>query len=155
MHRFELRVRYGDTDQMGFAYYGNYLRWFEIGRAEMLRALGTSYREVEDAGISLPVLEAWCHYREPARYDDLLTIETGVLECGRASVRFGYRVMRGATSLATGFTEHCFMNRDGRPARPPAALGRLLASAPAVPPGLGLPRRHAPPGTGAAGSMPA
>lgn len=133
MHRFELRVRYGDTDQMGFAYYANYLRWFEIGRAEMLRAAGRSYREVEEGGVSLPVLEAWCRYREPARYDDALAIETGVLERRRASVRFGYRVLRGADELAIGFTEHCFMSRDGRPLRPPETLTRALDQAPVVP----------------------
>ena len=70
MFRYPLRVRYGDTDQMGVAYYANYLRWFEIGRAEMLRALGTSYREVEADGLSLPVVEARCRYHKPARYDD-------------------------------------------------------------------------------------
>jgi acyl-CoA thioester hydrolase len=141
MHRFELRVRYGDTDQMGFAYYANYLRWFEIGRAEMLRALGMSYRAVEEAGVSLPVLEAWCRYAEPARYDDALTIETGVLALGRASVRFGYRVVRGERVLATGVTEHCFMGREGRPVRPPAALAALLEQAPRAPRELGRHRQ--------------
>ena len=68
-------MRYGDTDQMGFAYYANYLRWFEIGRAEMLRSLGTSYRAIEEGGVSLPVLEARCCYEEPARYDDVLVIQ--------------------------------------------------------------------------------
>jgi len=138
MHRYELRVRYGDTDQMGFAYYANYLRWFEIGRAEMLRALGMSYRVVEQRGVSLPVLEACCRYREPARYDDLLLIETGVLELARASVRFGYRVTRDRAVLATGTTEHCFMGPEGRPVRPPEELKRLLATAPAAPRELGL-----------------
>lgn len=138
MHRYELRVRYGDTDQMGFAYYANYLRWFEIGRAEMLRALGLSYRSVEESGVSLPVLEAWCRYREPARYDDLLELATGVLDLGRASVRFGYAVTRlgAGQPLAVGYTEHCFMNRHGRPGRPPEPLARLLGSAPRVPPEL-------------------
>src|SRR5438477_12860319 len=84
VHHFELRVRYGDTDQMGFAYYANYLRWFEIGRAEMMRAMGKSYRELEESGVSLPVMEAWCRYREPARYDDALAIETGILRPARA-----------------------------------------------------------------------
>jgi len=134
VHSFELRVRYGDTDQMGFAYYANYLRWFEIGRAEMLRAQGTSYREVEARGTSLPVLEAWCRYRTPARYDDLLAIATGVLSLKRASVRFGYRVTRGpaAEPLAFGATEHCFLDREGKPGRPPDALRDLLARCPRV-----------------------
>ena len=135
MHRFELRVRYGDTDQMGFAYYANYLRWFEIGRAEMLRALGTSYHAVEQAGLSLPVLEAWCRYREPARYDDPIAVETGIAHLGRASVCFGYRILREGTvaPLAIGSTEHCFMARDGKPSRPSERLASLLAAAPIIP----------------------
>jgi acyl-CoA thioester hydrolase len=135
MHRFTIRVRYGDTDQMGFAYYAHYLRWFEIGRAEMLRSLGTSYRVVEEQGTSLPVVEAHCRYLKPARYDDELTLETGVERLGRASVRFGYRVLRGEGGelLATGHTEHCFLGRDGKPGRPGAALAGMLASAPKAP----------------------
>ncbi len=134
MHRYELRVRYGDTDQMGFAYYANYLRWFEIGRAELLRAHGRTYRSVEEDGVSLPVLEATCRYLKPARYDDRLFIETGVAAIGRASVRFAYRVVHADTEelLAHGTTEHCFMGRDGRPVRPPADLAALLAAAPAA-----------------------
>lgn len=132
MHRYPLRVRYGDTDQMGFAYYANYLRWFEIGRAEMLRSLGMSYREVEESGVSLPVLEAACRYLEPARYDDEVAIETGVRELTRASVRFGYRVvrLRDERLLAFGTTRHCFMGKGDKPVRPPAALAELLARAP-------------------------
>jgi acyl-CoA thioester hydrolase len=132
MHRFEIRVRYGDTDQMGFAYYAHYLRWFEIGRAEMLRSLGTSYRAVEEAGTLLPVVEARCRYLRPARYDELLAIETGVLRLQRASVRFGYRVVRsdGGELLALGMTEHCFLDRDGKPGRPAPVLAELLRRAP-------------------------
>jgi acyl-CoA thioester hydrolase len=132
MHRYTIRVRYGDTDQMGFAYYGNYLRWFEIGRAEMMRSLGRSYREIEGEGIWLPVVEAKCRYLKPARYDDEVVIETGVLEIGRASVRFGYRVLRAGPDelLAFGHTEHCFMGPGNRPVRPPAQVAELLARAP-------------------------
>ena len=132
MHHFPLRVRYGDTDRMGFAYYANYLRWFEIGRAEMMRSLGRTYREIEEAGISLPVVEAACRYRKPARYDDLIAVETAVAELGRASVRFAYRVVREADGelLATGHTGHCFLDPAGRPARAPASLLELLERAP-------------------------
>ena len=133
MHSFVIRVRYGDTDPMGFAYYGNYLRWFEIGRAEMLRSLGTSYREIEALGTWLPVLEATCRYLKPARYDDEVAIETGVRELGRASVRFGYRIVRAGEPtelLAVGETEHCYMGRDERPVRPPRELLALLEVAP-------------------------
>ena len=115
MHVYEIRVRYGDTDRMGFAYYAHYFRWFEIGRAELLRSLGRSYRAVEDDGIQLPVVEASCRYRKPARYDDLIAIETGVLALARASVAFGYRVTRDGETLAEGRTEHCFLGTDGRP----------------------------------------
>jgi acyl-CoA thioester hydrolase len=132
MHRFSLRVRYADVDQMGWVYYANYLRWFEVGRAEMLRAMGRSYRDVEAEGTRLPVLEARCRYFEGARYDDLVTIETGVAELHRASVRFGYRVTRESDGrpLATGSTLHCFLDRDGRAGRPPDALRELLERAP-------------------------
>jgi acyl-CoA thioester hydrolase len=132
MHRYIVRVRYADTDQMGFAYYAHYLRWFEIGRAEMLRSLGASYRAIEASGIQLPVLEARCRYLQPARYDDAVAIETGVLELRRASVRFAYRIVREADGerLAVGETEHCFLDRAGRPSRPSRQLAALLARAP-------------------------
>jgi len=132
MHRFIIRVRYGDTDQMGMAYYGHYLRWFEIGRAEMMRSLGSSYRSIEEQGIRLPVVEARCRYLKPARYDDLIAIETGVLDAGRASVRFGYQIVdeTSGTLIAHGMTEHCFLGEGGRPVRAPEALAALLARAP-------------------------
>jgi acyl-CoA thioester hydrolase len=132
MHRFELRVRYADVDQMGWAYYGNYLRWFEVGRAEMMRSLGKSYAQVEERdGVLLPVLDARCRYLHGARYDERVTIETGVLDMGRATIRFGYRVLgEDGTRCALGYTEHCVVDRDARPVRPPANLAALLAEAP-------------------------
>ena len=136
MHEFTLRVRYADTDQMGFAYYGNYLPWFEIGRAEMLRSLGRSYRDIEAVGVSLPVLAVQCRYLEPARYDDEVRIETGVERLARASVRFGYRIVRARDGelLARGWTEHCFLGREGKPVRPPSELSGLLEKAPPAAP---------------------
>lgn len=138
MHRFEIRVRYGDTDQMGWVYYGNYLRWFEIGRTEMLRSLGRSYRSIEEEdGILLPVLEARCRYLQGARYDESVTIETGVLWVARATVRFGYRLVgESGKALALGFTEHCCTDRSARPVRPSVALRQLLECSPKVPPDL-------------------
>ena len=135
MHRYEFRVRYGDTDQMGWAYYANYLRWFEVGRAELMRSLGRTYREIEATGVLLPVVDARCRYFKGARYDDLLAIETGVLALKRATVRFGYRVLRtgDGEKLAEGATEHCFMTADGRPARAPRELAELLERAPRAP----------------------
>ena len=132
MHRTLLRVTYADTDRMGFVYYAHYLLWFEIGRAEMIRSLGMSYLEMEEIGVSLPVLEAWCRYLKPARYDDRIALETGVADLGRASVAFGYRVLRAGEEglIALGRTEHCFMGRDGRPVRPPPAIVEILERAP-------------------------
>lgn len=134
MHRFEIRARYGDTDQMGWVYYGNYLRWFEIGRAEMMRSLGRSYRAVEEEEhILMPVLEARCRYFRGARYDEKVTIETGVLDVTRATMRFGYRVLgEDGAVCAIGHTEHCFTNRDAKLVRPPAVLTELLGVAPRV-----------------------
>jgi len=126
---FAVRVRYADTDQMGMAYHGHYVRWFEVGRTEMLRAQGMSYREVEEAGFRMPVLEVQCRYLRPARYDDLLRIETALAEVGRASLRFEYRVVREGDGelLACGMTRHCFLDRTDRPVRPPAFFVALLA----------------------------
>lgn len=132
MHSYEIRVRYADVDAMGWVYYAHYLRWFEIGRAEMLRSMGRTYRDVELSGTLLPVLEATCRYFEGARYDDRVVVETGVAELHRASVRFGYRVIRGDDEklLASGTTLHCFLGRDGKAGRPPEELRELLVRAP-------------------------
>ena len=134
MHAYEIRIRYADVDAMGWVYHGHYLRFFEIGRAEMMRALGRSYRDVEvEDGVLLPVMEARARYLRGARYDERVTVETGVIEVGRASVRFGYR-LRGedGAELCVGTTEHCTTTREGRPCRPPADLAALLGRAPRV-----------------------
>ena len=123
MVKTEIRVIYGDTDQMGVVYYANYLRFFEAGRNEFIRARGMRYRDFEvDHGLRLPVTEAQVRYRTPARYDDLLTVETTLVELRRASARFGYRVLRGEEVLATGATVHACVDLEGRVQRLPAAL---------------------------------
>ena len=98
----------------------------------MLRSLGRTYREVEQGGVCLPVVEANCRYHEGARYDDLIVIETAVLELRRASVAFSYRVRRALDGalLASGSTRHCFLGRDGKPGRAPDDLRRLMERAP-------------------------
>ncbi len=132
-----LRVIYGDTDQMGVVYYANYLRWFEAGRAQFLRVKGVSYSAFErDLGLLLPVSEATVSYRSPARYDDLVTVETSLAEVKRVSARFEYRVVRGADLLATGSTVHACVDRDGRIRRlPPEFLAWLCAGEDVSPPG--------------------
>ena len=114
----EIRVRYAETDQMGLVYYANYLIWFEVGRAEFCRQKGFVYRDFEhDTGAFLAVAEAQCRYHNPARYDDLLTIETQVSEFRKRTVRFQYELIRKESQLlvATGMTLHVVLDRQGRP----------------------------------------
>lgn len=117
-----VRVRYADTDAMGVAYHGNYFTWFEVGRTEYLRALGVAYREVEALGFHLPVVACDARFIAPARYDDLLLIETAVERLDRLRVGFRYRVTHvdSGRDLAAGTTSHVFVNRAGRPQRLPA-----------------------------------
>ncbi|MCX7767103.1 MAG: acyl-CoA thioesterase, partial [Candidatus Sumerlaeia bacterium] len=101
-----IRVLYKDTDQMGFVYYANYLVWFELGRAELMRKIGLPYRQVEAQGIYLPVSRCICNYKAPAHYDDLLRIETSILELTEISITFSYKIFREETGelLTTGET---------------------------------------------------
>lgn len=131
-----IRVIYGDTDMMGVAYYGNYLRWFEAGRNELIRGRGYTYKQMEDQGLILPVTEAHVKYLRSAFYDDLLEVITGTKEIGRVRVSFYYEVWRVEAPasgkprelLATGWTEHACLARDGlKPTRIPAEIARLLA----------------------------
>jgi acyl-CoA thioester hydrolase len=115
-----IRVRYADTDQMGFAYYANYLVWFEVGRTEMLRACGLPYAELEALGLALPVLEAHCLYRKSARYDQMLRVVSRLKEMPRVSLRIDYEIFdEGEQLLAEGYTTHAFINQEGKPVRPP------------------------------------
>ncbi|HET8733555.1 MAG TPA: thioesterase family protein [Anaeromyxobacteraceae bacterium] len=120
MVRCEYRVIYGDTDQMGVVYYANYLRLFEFGRTEFLRAKGLSYTEFESREkLMLPVSEAGVSYLQPARYDDLVGIEVSLVQLKRASARFHYAIRRGEDLLATGFTVHACVDATGRICRLP------------------------------------
>jgi acyl-CoA thioester hydrolase len=110
-----LRVRYAETDQMGVAYYGNYLTWFEVGRVEWCKAAGFNYRDMErEDGALLVVAEAKCRYRMPARFDDELGIRTFLLKARSKLVIFGYEVLNIETGglLATGETTHLFTGPD-------------------------------------------
>jgi len=125
----QIRVIYGDSDQMGVVYYANYLRFFEAGRNEFIRAKGLRYRDFEERhGLVLPVVEASVRYLSPARYDDLVTIEVTLEEARRASARFGYRVTRDGEVLATGHTVHACVDREGRVKRMPAELVAALTA---------------------------
>ena len=127
-HRTTYRVIYGDTDNMGQVYYGNYFRWFEIGRNEMFRSLGLPYRTVEDNGIFLPVSETHCKYSTPAKYDDIIVIETSVDTSVKGGIKFDYTIYAedGETLLAKGYTKHAYMNTDGKVVRPPKFMKTVI-----------------------------
>ena len=121
-----IRVLYGDTDAMGQAYYGNYFKWFEVGRAEWFRSCCMSYREVESRGVFLPVVEAQCTYKKPAFYDDILTIATTFEFAGPARLRFHYDITRDGDLIAQGYTVHVCVNCDRKVQKPPEYLKDLL-----------------------------
>ena len=127
-HKTTCRVIYGDTDNMGQAYYGNYFRWFEMGRNELFRSMGLTYLEAESRGLFLPVAETYCKYLSPAKYDDLLIIET-VLDTGlKSAIKFDYQIFNkdDQTLLAQGYTKHACLNRDGKVVRPPKFIKEII-----------------------------
>jgi acyl-CoA thioester hydrolase len=121
-------VRYADTDQMGVVYYANYFVWFEVGRTEWLRDAGLSYREMEVEGVSLPVIEAHCEYRQSARYDDEIEIRTTATAVTQVRIRFDYQAFRasGEAMVAEGHTVHAAIGATGRPCRLPSRVRDLL-----------------------------
>jgi acyl-CoA thioester hydrolase len=134
----QVRVRYAETDQMGIVYYANYLVWFEIGRVELLRSLGLAYSQLEtDHQCILPVVEASCRYKSPARYDDQILIETRPSLLRGSVIKFAYRILRkGPDSeepklLAEGETVHVVcddqLNKKPLPAEHEAALRAMMA----------------------------
>lgn len=122
----QTRVIYGDTDAMGQAYHGNYLRWFEMGRSAWFRGRGMSYRELEEQGVYLPVLEVHCQYKKPAFYDDVLDIGTAFQFAGPIRLRFDYEISRESDTLATGYTVHVCVSRDRKVLKPPDYLRAIL-----------------------------
>lgn len=127
--RAQVVVRYAETDMMGVVYHGNYLPWFEIGRTTLLKELGLPYRQLETEGYRLPVLEVGAKYFRPALYDDTLTIITTIHERPLLRIRLEYEVKRGDELLATGFTVHAFIDREGKPVRPPASAVKAFNAA--------------------------
>lgn len=115
---------------MGVMYYAEYFHLFERSRSEFIRELGMSYSEVEKKGVLLPVREAQCRYRSPARYDDLLLIRAAISEIKRASLRFVYEIRSGdkACLLAEGMTQHAVVNGDGHPIAMPEWFRALISS---------------------------
>ena len=124
-----IRVRYGETDQMGFVYYGYYLMYYEVARVESLRQLGLTYRELEAMGIIMPVLENKSKYIAPARYDDLLRIVTRLKEKPGVKIKFEYEIYNEDNTLIhQGETLLAFVNKKtSRPCRPPEKMEKVLA----------------------------
>jgi acyl-CoA thioester hydrolase len=124
------RVRYAETDKMGVVYYANYLVWFEVGRADLLRSLGWTYRDMEHAGVSLPVIEAHCEYHRPARYDDEIEVRTEGRMLSPVRMEFQYRVFRRDDQVltASGRTVHAALDPNGRPCRLPQRVREVFAS---------------------------
>ena len=124
-----VRVRYADTDQMGVVYYANYLIWFEVGRTELLRTRGWSYREMEASGVALPVIEAACTYHRGSRYDDELEIRTVGGLMSPVRLRFDYEIVRCGddAKIVSGRTLHASVNTRGRPCKLPDRLKDLFA----------------------------
>jgi acyl-CoA thioester hydrolase len=117
----QLRVRYAETDQMGFAYYGNYPQYYEVGRADAMRRLGMTYKEMEDKGVVMPIVDMHIKYIRPARYDDLLTIKTTVPGLPASRMHFDYEIYNEAgTLLNKGYTVLAFLKKEtGRPCAAP------------------------------------
>ncbi|MGB5361677.1 MAG: thioesterase family protein [Aureibaculum sp.] len=120
-HEINIRVRYGETDQMGYVYYGNYAQYFEMGRVEWLRNLGISYKRMEELGIMLPVLNLNINYLKPAKYDDLLTLKTTLLKKPSVRIEFDFELFNEDKVLLTkGFTSLVFIDiAKDKPTRAP------------------------------------
>ncbi|RRD71577.1 MULTISPECIES: thioesterase family protein [unclassified Desulfovibrio] len=124
------RVSYGETDAMGVVYYAEYFHLFERARGEYIRRCGMSYAQVEKKGIFLPVREAQCRYRSPARYDDTVLVRAAISQWGRASLRYVYEIWNEdkTTLLVTGMTQHAVTDRESRPVPVPDWLRALVVA---------------------------
>ena len=134
-HDATVRVRYAETDQMGIVYHANYLVWFEVGRVELMRALGIEYKKMEtEDDCHIVVADAHCRYRHSARYDEVLRIRTRIAEARSRTIQFSYEVIRDADGeiLATGETMHIICGRNSRPKRLPDVIRDVLAASEAA-----------------------
>lgn len=127
--RSKVTVRYAETDMMGVVYHANYLPWFEISRTTLLKELGVSYRKLEEEGFRLPVLEVSAKFLRPAVYDDTVEVTATVRERPLLRIGIDYEVRRGDELLATGNTLHAFVDREGRPVRPPRWVLEVFSGA--------------------------
>jgi acyl-CoA thioester hydrolase len=124
-----IRVRYAETDKMGVVYYANYFVWFEVERADLLRSLGWTYREMEHAGVALPVIEAHCDYHRPARYDEEMEVRAKGRMLSPVRMEFTYEVVRRDDQMvsASGRSVHAALDPAGKPCRLPDRIRQLFA----------------------------
>ena len=132
VHRISCRVIYGDTDAGGVVYNANFLRYFEMGRTEMMRSLSIPYSRIEERGLILPVTETYLRFKAPARYDDLIAIDTSLIEVKKYSCRFNYRILKPLDDereqlLVKGFTVHACIDRQGKLTPFPGDICQLMA----------------------------
>jgi acyl-CoA thioester hydrolase len=123
-----IRVRYGETDQMGHAYYANYLYWFEVARGELCRARGFTYKSLEEKGLFLPVVEVHARYRGEIQYDDDIVVKIRLAEIKRASMKFEYEVRKGEELATEGYTWHVLMGNERKAISVPDWLREQLTS---------------------------
>ena len=121
-HEIELRVRYQETDPMGFLHHAFYFTYFEIGRTELLRASGGNYRRMEEQGLLVVVVRAECRFHRPARYDDVLRLRTTIARMTPAKIEHEYRLFRGEELLAVGSVTLAVIDRQGQVQRVPEEL---------------------------------
>ncbi len=121
-----LYVRYAETDRMGFAHHSNYAVWFECGRVDMMNRIGIPYRDLEDKGFLLPLLELGVRFIRSTTFDDRLEVHTLVRERPRAKIRIEYEIRRDDVLVSSGFTVHGFIDRDGRAMRPPSFFVEVI-----------------------------
>ncbi|MDR0977813.1 MAG: acyl-CoA thioesterase [Endomicrobium sp.] len=126
MNSLQLRISYADTDQMGMVYYANYLTFFERGRTELFRNIGINYKIIEERGFYFPVIHAECRYLSPAKYDDIIEIETKISDITAASITYNYEIKCRGKLLVTGKTKHPFVNKDLKPVRFPKDIKEIL-----------------------------
>jgi acyl-CoA thioester hydrolase len=112
-----LRVRYQETDQMKVVYHTNYVNWFEIGRTELIRSLGMTYRTIEEMGLLLPLVDLQMQFKHPAKYDDIITIRTQIADYSHIRLQFNSEIRREDKLLVSGTTRHIWLNRDWKPTR--------------------------------------
>ena len=122
----QIRVRFSETDKMGITWHGNYFSWFEMGRTELLREEGLAYKDLEESGIMFAVVSAECSYKQPALYDDLLTLKTRVVRVTPIRIEHEYHLYRGAVLLAVGKTTLASVDCEGKIRPIPEKLVKLF-----------------------------